>query len=299
MYDSSGQILVGVDGGGSGCRVAIANGAAVILALAKGGRANATTDLDQTIKNVTVAIDAAAQKAGIGQDALNAASAHFGLAGMQNQTDANRIASAFSFAGCTVTDDRPTTVSGALGGKDGFLISVGTGTIVARSLSGQSRFIGGWGFYVSDQASGAWLGRGALDRTLQCYDKMARHSDLSRNLLSQFGDDPNQIVTFSVDAKPGDFAGFAPDIIKAAQAADENARDLMKQGAAYLGRALTVLGFQPGDALCLAGGVGPHYQPYLVEKTTRNIVKPKGSALDGALYLAARAASVRKGGKQR
>jgi len=296
MKKTSDQIYLGVDGGGTGCRVAISSLLKGTLAVAEGGRANATTDFDQTISNVAKAIDLASKKAGIGADALNAASAYFGLAGVQTEADANRIAAAFSFDTCTVTDDRPTTVSGALGGQDGFVISVGTGTIVARSITNQVRYVGGWGFYVADQASGAWLGRGALDRTLQSYDGVLPHSGITRSLMSQFGDDPNNIVAFSANANPGDYAKLAPEVISAGTLGDLNASTMLAEGTYYLERALATLGFKSGDALCLTGGVGGHYLAYLNKDITRNVVKSKGSALDGALQLAAGAAKFTNGG---
>ena len=57
MIDATPRYLVGVDGGGTGCRAAIADLTGRLLGQGAAGPANATTDLAQTIVNVRVALD--------------------------------------------------------------------------------------------------------------------------------------------------------------------------------------------------------------------------------------------------
>ncbi len=180
-------------------------------------------------------------------------------------------------------------LSGALGGgavPSGFLVAVGTGTIIAASHGGAFDYVGGWGFHVSDQASGGWLGRATLERVLLCHDGLADHTDLTRAIFSKFDDDPNAIVSFSISAKPVDFATLAPDIIAAGGVGDDWASEIMKDGADYIVRGLSKLGFLPGDTLCFSGGVGPYYTQYLPPGFLNGHVAPIGSALDGAFELA-------------
>jgi glucosamine kinase len=177
---------------------------------------------------------------------------------------------------------------GALGDQDGFLLSVGTGTIVASTKSGTFSFIGGWGFQMSDQGSGAWLGQKALRRTILCHDRLSPHSDLTRGLMAHFDNDPNEIVTFAATAQPGDYGALAPRVIDAAAEQDEWGKKIVQDGADYLVKALLNLGFKSGDTLCLVGGVGPHYAPYLPQDTLAGRIASKGSALDGAFQLAKR-----------
>jgi glucosamine kinase len=170
------SILIGVDGGGTGCRIIIADGNLTVLARASGARANVATDFVQAIRNIQEAITKAAQSAGITEDALSNAQVHLGLAGVLCSADAQKVAAALPYALINVTDDRPTAVEGALGDKNGFLISVGTGTIIATRQGRKNSYVGGWGFYVADQASGAWLGKRLLEETLLCYDEIKPHS---------------------------------------------------------------------------------------------------------------------------
>jgi len=286
MFDSAQSLLIGVDGGGSGCRVAIGTSTDGVLARAEGGRANAASDPVLAIRNIVATVQAAAAKASIPAPALDGAFAHLGLAGVMTPQDSLRMSSALPYANTVVTDDRPTTVIGALGGQDGYLLSIGTGTIVAENTGGSFSYIGGWGFHLSDQGSGAWLGRAGLEQVLLCHDRLADHTDLTRALFAKFGDDPSAIVAFSMSAKPGDFASLAPDIVSGARDGDKWGQSIMTCGADYLTRGLLALGFQTGNTLCLTGGLGSHYARYLPPKFLKKQITSRGNALDGAFELA-------------
>ncbi|MBO9437978.1 hypothetical protein HKX23_10175 [Sulfitobacter sp. KE29] len=285
-------LLIAVDGGGTGCRAAIGTQRGGILGRASGGRANIGNDPDQTLINIRTTVEAAAASAGLPAEALAGATAFLGLAGMNVARDAARLRAALPYARIIAEDDRPACVVGALGeGAAGWVLAIGTGTIVAATDGTAFRYVGSWGFHLADQGSGAWLGRGALDLALQCHDGVLPHSNLTRALMADFADDPEAFVAFSLTAQPGDYAAFAPKVIAAAEAGDHHAQALMREGAAYYTRALKTLDFAPGDPLCLLGGVGPHYAPYLPEDHLAGRIAARGTALDGAFHLACKAAA--------
>lgn len=290
MSNVSQNILIAVDGGGTGCRAAVGSVAAGILGRAEGGRANIGNDPAQTLINVRTAVESAAAVAAIPLEALAGATAYIGLAGMNPARDAARLHTALPYHRIIADDDRPACVLGALGaGVPGYVLAIGTGTIIAATDGETCRYVGGWGFHLADQGSGAWLGRAALDRALQCYDGLLTHSDLTRNVMDQFENDPSAITAFSLTAQPGDYARFAPEVLAAATANDPLAISLMEEGAAYYQRGLKALGFAPGDRLCLLGGVGPHYADFLPADHLEGRVVSRGTALDGAFELACRA----------
>jgi glucosamine kinase len=280
------NLVVGCDGGGTGCRLVIADATGRILAQATGGPANVSSDFDGAIANLRAALVAAAGQLGLALPQVLNGVAHFGLAGMQTPQDAARVAAQFPFAQINVTEDRQTAIAGALGDADGVLVALGTGTIIAGQRNGQSLRIGGWGLQLSDQASGAWLGRALLQHVLLAQDGIEPFSPLTSASFGQFGHDPRALVRFAASARPADYAGFAPTIVAAAIAGDAVGVALMQQGAAYLTRALEVLEFAAPEVLCLSGGVGPHYAPYLPETAQKAIIAPKGQGVDGALRLA-------------
>ncbi|MEM9579325.1 MAG: BadF/BadG/BcrA/BcrD ATPase family protein [Pseudomonadota bacterium] len=288
MTDSHDTLIVGVDGGGTGCRAAIGTRSKGIIARAESGRANFASDPDLALHHVLSAVHDAASDAGIAQGDLPRAVAHLGLAGVMTAEDSQRVADAMPFSRTDVTNDRPTAVVGALGGQDGYLLAIGTGIIAAASVNGDMRVVNGWGFYVSDQGSGAWLGRVTLEQVLHCCDGVSAHSDVTRQVLARFGNDPGAISSFSVTAKPGDYARIAPVVIDGAQNDDPWSQELLSAGAAYLTRYLDALGFSHGDTLCLSGGLGAHYAPFLAPAALEGRITSRGSALSGAFQLASR-----------
>lgn len=278
------SMLIGLDGGGTSCRAALLLGG--VRHEVTRGPANVSTDFDAALVTIRDALDGLAAKAGLGPAALAGASAHLGLAGVMSPAIAARVAAALPLPGAVVTDDRPTTIAGALGDADGAVAAIGTGSFLGRQAGGRVSGIGGWGFYIGDQAAGAWLMRRCLEEVMLAVDGIAAETDLTRRILAEHGHDPGQIVLFSLSARPADYARMAREVVAAAEAGDPLGTRLMTEGADYIRAGLCVLGWRPGETLCLAGGLGPAYARWLGEP----VVTAKGSALDGALLLAARAA---------
>ncbi len=288
MSDQNSTILVGIDGGGTGCRVAIADADRNILGTAKGGPANPTYTPQEARDNILAAIDAARRDAGLDQEALKSARAFIGLAGIRDQDDARFIAEILPFAQAKVVEDRATTVTGALAGGDGAVAAIGTGSFVARSTGDRTNYVGGWGFRLGDQASGAWLGHNLLKQVILCADGVDPHSDLTRETLAKYNNNPHTVYEFSNGATPAEFGELAPLVVTAANKGDPVATGLMREGADYIVKALNTLGYRPDEPLCLTGGLGPHYANFLPASFAGQVVMPKGSALDGALLLASR-----------
>lgn len=278
------SLLIGVDGGGTSCRLAlVAGGRRHDVQL---GPANASTGFEAAVATLHEALASAAVRAGLTLADLSAATAHFGLAGVMNAEIAGRVAERMRFRSLAVTDDRPTTLTGALGGSDGTVAAIGTGSFVGRQSDGQISGIGGWGFYLGDQASGAWLLRRCLEQVMLAVDGLAPKTALVRAILAAHGDDPGRIVQFSLTARPADYATLAGQVIEAADRGDDLGRALMDEGTRYIRSAMDTLGWKPGEVLCLTGGLGPAYGARLGVPVT----PARGTALDGALILARRAA---------
>lgn len=273
--------VIGIDGGGTACRFALRwpDGRHDITL----GPANVTTDPDGAIATLLDGLHRLADQAGLPGTALARIRTHAGLAGVVSEAQAAQIADALPVRDAQVTDDRMTTLVGALGAQDGAVLSVGTGSFIARRTQGACRFVGGWGLMLGDEASGAWLGRRLLSAVLQAEDGLHPHTDLTRAILSEFAD-ATAIILFAQSATPGDFAAYAPRVAEAGD--DATAARLMEAGARYLQAALAVLGWQPEEPLCLLGGLGPRYANWLPPPIRAALTPPRGSALDGALALA-------------
>lgn len=289
MNRNDNTVIVAADGGGTGCRVAVGTLAQGMLGQASGGPANVDNDFDAAIANLKQTVTQALNAAGFADVAMNRITAHFGVAGAHSEVEMRAVQDQMPYGVTNVTGDRNTSVRGVLGEADGFVMAVGTGTIVARQQNLHMRTMGGWGFDLSDQASGAWLGKRVLQEALLANDGFRAHTDLSRQALAHHGGHVAAIY-FARQATPYDFAKIGRSVVEAATAGDPLGREIMAEGAAFLTAALKALGFEQNSALALTGGVGPHYASYLSDLFTANLVQPKGTALDGAFALASAAA---------
>lgn len=282
MIESSSSLLVGVDGGGTSCRAALrGQGQRFEVKL---GSANVSTDFDGATETIRTALAELAAKAGLEMADIARAYAHVGLAGVMSPAIGARVAEALPIQKVVVTDDRPTTIAGALGDVDGAVAAIGTGSFIGRQAHGEISGLGGWGFYIGDQAAGAWLMRRSFEELMLAVDGLRPMTAFAQMLLDEHGGDPGAVVQFSLSAKPVDYARLARRLVEAAEAGDPLAEQLMSEGAAYIRRGLDRLGWSETEPLCLTGGLGPAYAKWLSLET----VPPRGTALDGALVLAGR-----------
>lgn len=281
-------IMVGVDGGGTSCRAALRHGP---VRLDGTGTAANVSDFDRAIDTICATVESLVQRAGLPPGSLGQGALHLGLAGVTGPTMAMRVGAALQArlgAGrITVSGDHVTTIAGALGARDGAVAGIGTGSFLGRQVGGRVQALGGHGFLLGDEASGAWLGKRILQDLLLAEDGILAHSDLTRDLLAEYGERPG-VIAFALSARPADFARLAPRVLAAAGAQDPLAVRLMQQGADYIQSALRALGWSTGEALCLAGGLGPAYRDWLPDPVAQSLVAPQGGALDGALALAGR-----------
>ncbi|MFZ3584048.1 BadF/BadG/BcrA/BcrD ATPase family protein [Loktanella sp. DJP18] len=276
-------LYIGVDGGGTGCRVALWDAAGRVLARAEGGPSNVTSDFEGASANILAALTQIETAVPGG---TRAAVGHLGLAGAISDDVCAAIAARMPMGRCTVTGDMPTTVAGALGPQDGVVLAIGTGSFVGLKRGGVVTSVGGWGLQVSDNGSAAWIGRAGLAATLEAVDGLVPVGPMARQLLGRFDDDPNAIVRFAATARPIDYGTLAPVVL---DSDDPAARAIVGQGADWLERALVALGHDDSLPLCLIGGLGPRYRD-LLAGDRRRFVAPAGTALDGAFLLARGAA---------
>ncbi|WP_271949344.1 BadF/BadG/BcrA/BcrD ATPase family protein [Ruegeria faecimaris] len=283
MIESLHNAVLAVDGGGTRCRVACE--VAGIAHSVEVGAANVSTDFQAGVSQIKLGLDQLSGKLGIGVEGLLASPAFVGLAGVTDQAISTRLRDALGLKHARIEDDRPAALRGALGAQDGLIAHCGTGSFLARQTGRDMRFAGGWGSVLGDEASAQWVGRMALSLALRAFDGTQTRSDLLTTLLSEH-DGPAGIVRFAGAADPAQFGAIAPKVTMAAQDDDVVAQQIMRAGAAYLADTATHLGWSPGAALCLTGGIGGQYASYLPENMQSDLRAPLGEPLDGALALA-------------
>ncbi|TDL90384.1 BadF/BadG/BcrA/BcrD ATPase family protein [Meridianimarinicoccus aquatilis] len=285
MHIPSSSCLIGIDGGGTACRIALVSaGRRTDLRVAS---ANVHSDPVGAVATIVDGLTQIADQAGLGRECLSRATGVFGLAGVTGARVAGKIAAQMPLGQVKVVEDCVPAIVGALGEEDGVVAGLGTGSFFGRQSGGIVDLRGGWGFLLGDEASGAWLGRALLARVLHVHDGLYPATGLTREILARFEDGTSSILDFAGSARPSDYAAFAPEIVKAASNKDATALDLMQTGAEHVVRAIEALGWRAEEPICLMGGLADHYDAYLPARMSAALVPAKASALDGALQMAA------------
>ncbi|MDZ4096933.1 MAG: BadF/BadG/BcrA/BcrD ATPase family protein [Paracoccaceae bacterium] len=270
-------LFLGIDGGGTGCRAAIADASGQVLGRGQAGPANIASDPDTALVNILAATHAALETLRADASQLHAV---LGLAGANVPDCAARLAAALPFATVRVKSDALVAVAGALQAADGIVAALGTGSVFAVQRAGNVRQIGGWGFILGDEGSGAWLGRALLAAALRATDGFATITPLLRSVLDLHGGAAG-IVAFAQSARPADFATLAPQIL----ASDDPAAEVLCARATRdIAAAIDLL--QAGEALPVVflGGLGADHAGRLQGRWP--VRAPLGTGLDGALWLA-------------
>ncbi|MBB4229095.1 N-acetylglucosamine kinase [Rhizobium mongolense] len=280
------ELAIGIDGGGSSCRAAVADSKGNVLGRGKAGPANILSDLDNSLLNIISSAREALRDAGLPAETVSKVSAVVGVAGANVGDYRARIEHALPFADGHVVTDALIALEGALGDSDGVIGAFGTGSVYNARRDGKLRGIGGWGFVVGDQASGARLGRDLLEKSLLAYDKVRPSSPLTVKLMTEYGDDPERVVEFAHASKPKEFARYAPLVFDYAAQGDEIAIGIIKDAAAAIGDNLDALLWPECPAICLLGGLAKAYEPWLAERHKVLLREPKGDVLQGAIDLA-------------
>lgn len=279
--------FLGIDGGGSTCRARLCNATGQVLAEATSGPANLRLGVERVEEQVLLCTRAALRQANLADFPLKQLQVGMGLAGAVLDEDLNRTSRLREhFAHCQIHNDAYIACLGAHGGKDGAIVIVGTGSCAQVISPECSRTYGGWGFDISDQASGAWLGRLALRDCVLTLDGMRDTSELSEAIASQFSHQAAQVLRWSQSARPADYAKLAPLVFIAAEQGDTHANALVRRGCEQLILLIRAVQKHNTGRLALLGGLAEPYQRHLNPELKALISPAQGDALDGALITA-------------
>jgi glucosamine kinase len=226
----------------------------------------------------------AAAKAGVATLDLHAG---LGIAGIETSLGPEQIERAsLPFASAVAGGDAYVACLGAFRGGDGGIVIAGTGSIGYGLVGGERHIVGGWGFALGDHGSGAWIGHHAVRRAALAIDGLLQPTSLVEEVVKTVGRTRFEITRWSEQAKPKDYAQFAPAVFACAAKADVQGMMIVIEGAAAissLGRALLARGAR---RLCLLGGLAQVYPPYLDADVKGALVAPQADAADGAIMMA-------------
>lgn len=283
MTDSLSDTIFAIDGGGTHCRLALDDGSRQVSV--RTGSANVTTDFEGALQQIHKGLTQLAERAGLNVDKLKYIPAYVGLAGVSGPAIVDRLKDALPFKLMQIEDDRPAALRGALGHDDGAIAHCGTGSFFAAQFAGTPRYVGGWGPVLGDEASAHNIGKAALRLTLESVDGRMKATSLSDHLLAKFKG-AEGIVQFASAASPSELGALAPLVTEHASYADAIAETIMQNAALEIAEILPAIGWHDGKAICLTGGLGSYFTPYLPPNMQRHITQPKSDPIVGALSLA-------------
>ena len=290
------ELAIGIDGGGTSCRAAVADRNGNVIGRGKSGPANILSDLENSLLNIVESARQALSDAGLDAEDLSSVVSVVGVAGANVMDYGERIERALPFAEGRVVTDALISLQGALGDGDGIVGAFGTGSVYNARRDGRLRGIGGWGFVVGDQASGARLGRDLMERSLLAHDGVRLGSAITEAVMAEYGNDPEHIVDFAHTARPTDFARYAPMVFKHAAEGDVIAAGIVSDAAAAIGESLEALLWPECPSICLLGGLADAYEPWLSERYRSRLARPKNDAQQGAVELAVKLLNDRQRG---
>jgi glucosamine kinase len=224
-------IYVGIDGGGTKTTCAVGDERSV-LGTATSGGSNVTRVGEARVQEALhAAVREACAVAKIDPAQIDVACVGLSGAGRAEVRDAVARMMAEVIGGqVQVVSDLETTLEAAFGGGPGVITIAGTGSIAyGRDARGQTARSGGWGWAISDEGSGQWVGRRVVSAVLGAEDA---------------GDDPplletilklwelttlDELVRSANASPPPDFSSLFPLVLAASEAGDRLAHGVLNE----------------------------------------------------------------------
>ena len=172
-----------------------------------------------------------------------------------------------------VVGDHEIALESAFGSGPGVVAIAGTGSVVfGRDADGRTARAGGWGFAISDEGSGQWIGRQAVSAVLRARDE-GRETALSAAILGTLIletliletwelADLDALIAYANATPPPEFPRLFPVVLRAADAGDATARELL----ARAGKELASL------ASIVVNRIAPA-PPYIAVATTGSVFR--------------------------
>jgi glucosamine kinase len=286
----SGQdYFLGVDGGGTGCRARIEDAEGTVLGQGLSGPATTRLGIDAAWASIAKAFGAAIDETGFGPAETARIRAGIGLAGIGRKGALEALrAIAHPFASIDFVSDGVGACLGAHSGQDGAIVIAGTGSIGLGFAEGRDLRVGGYGFPISDEGSGADLGLKAVQLALRAHDGRHEQTALLAEVMQRFDGDPTEAVAWMDRASATDYAALAPMVMRHADQGDPAGRRIVQSAAEQIDTLVRVLFEKGAPRITLLGGLASPLEPWLAPDVRRRLKPADGDAVSGAIILAKR-----------
>lgn len=279
-------LYLGVDGGGTGCRCRLETAAGEVLGSGIAGPASLRLGLETSLASVMQAARGAMVEAGLAEADFARVRAGICLAGIGRKGIREDLAAWDSpFAQTVFESDGLAACLGAHDGEDGGIVIIGTGSIGLARVNGEELRIGGYGFPIGDEGSGADLGLAAIRVSLRAHDGREPATRFTQDVLARFEADPFEVVAWMDKAHATDYATLAPLVLRHADLGDSHARVIMQNAAAMIDAMVRTLFDRDVPRVALIGGLSSAMEAWLAPDVRRRLSHVKSDAIAGALSL--------------
>ncbi len=134
-----------------------------------------------------------------------------------------------------VVGDNVIALESAFGAGPGVIAIAGTGSIIyGRDARGYTARAGGWGFAISDEGSGHWIGRRAISAILSAQDRGLETVLTAMVFQTWKLNTIDELVQQANSTPTPDFPRLFPIVLRAADEADAIACELLSEAGAKL-----------------------------------------------------------------
>jgi N-acetylglucosamine kinase-like BadF-type ATPase len=261
---------LGVDGGGTKTEAWLArfdhDGEPIVLGRGKAGSSNPrAVGMDIALTNLSAAVDAAWNDAGLQREAVDCAVLAISGAGHESVRqkigvwgNARGLARQLRFE----HDAEPVLAEGTPDGY-GIALIVGTGSAaIGVNQEGEKQIVGGWGYHYGDEGSAYWIGRRALEAVARAADGRGSPTQLTAAFLKRLSVEDARAILGALEHTGnvrGAIAALAVTVEMTAKDGDGIAVAIVDEAAAELAHMVDTLVDQLALGrkfpLALAGGV--------------------------------------------
>jgi glucosamine kinase len=279
-----------VDGGASNTRVALYDASGHRLGLTVTGPTSLTVRGIEAWDEILSALENLSRAVALEEGYLSQTHFGIGLAGANNNTQRQKFMDAAPpAAALRVSTDAYIAALGAHGGAPGAVIIVGTGSVGYRiEAAGRCRLVGGWGFPIGDEGSGAWIGRQAVAQVAQIVDTRFRKrvTEMHHVVMAQTGQSRDALLDWLLGAPPAQFAELAPLIVEHAGWGDTAALEIVSEAGREIDALAEALDSGRKIPLALVGGLAEPLDAFLPDRLRSWVRAPQEDPVSGALMLA-------------
>ena len=231
---SLGNLVMGIDGGGTRTRATIVAGETTVAHAENGSIKRLRVGAEAAEANLRALLKDVYAQAGI--SSLTAASCGVASATMPGVTEwITKVFQDAKVERSEVVGDEVIALDAAFHGGPGILQIAGTGSnTIGRAPDGSRECAGGWSSRLGDEGSGYWIGVNSVRRALKAHDR-EQPTQILKKVGEIWGTPSIDDLVNLGDSTPGpDFAALAPAIYELAESGDPVAQGVLKQAAADL-----------------------------------------------------------------